>query len=109
MLAHDVIVIGGGLIGSAIALRLAQAGLKVALLEKNAPGREASWAGAGMLSPAPDSSVSIPLVPFGRASLSRYPQFIAEIQEIAQRNVGYRTDGAIELLFSPTQNANSAR
>jgi glycine oxidase len=100
MPTHDAIVIGGGLIGSAIALRLAQAGLKVALLEKSAPGREASWAGAGMLSPAPDSSVSIPLVPFGRASLSLYPQFITEIQEIARRNIGYRTDGAIELLFS---------
>ena len=101
MPAHDAIVIGGGLIGSAIALRLAQAGLKVALLEKNAPGREASWAGAGMLSPAPDSSASIPLVPFGRASLALYPQFIAEIEELSGVKTGYRSDGAIDLLFGP--------
>ena len=90
MPSHDAIVIGAGLIGSAIALRLAQDGLHVALLEKNAPGREASWAGAGMLSPAPDSSASIPLVPFGRASLSLYPQFVAEIEEISGRRTGYR-------------------
>jgi len=100
MPSHDAIVIGAGLIGSAIALRLAQDGLHVAVLEKNAPGREASWAGAGMLSPAPDSSASIPLVPFGRASLSLYPQFVAEIEEISGRRAGYRKDGAIELLFS---------
>jgi glycine oxidase len=101
MPSHDAIVIGAGLVGSAIALRLAQEGLRVVLLEKNAPGREASWAGAGMLSPAPDSSASIPLVPFGRASLSLYPQFVDEIEEISACKVGYRSDGAIELLFSP--------
>src|SRR2546427_2023770 len=100
MPSHDAIVIGAGLVGSAIALRLAQEGLRVALLEKNMSGREASWAGAGMLSPAPDTPASIPLVPFGRASLSLYPQFIAEIKEISGRPTGYRSDGAIELLFS---------
>jgi len=100
MPSHDAIVLGAGLVGAAIALRLAQAGLRVALLEKNMPGHEASWAGAGMLTPAPDSSASIPLVPFGRASLSLYPQFIAEIEEISGRSAGYRSDGAIELLFS---------
>lgn len=100
MQSHDAIVIGAGLIGSAIALRLAQEGLRVSLLEKTVPGREASWAGAGMLSPAPDSSASIPLVPFARASLGLYPQFIAEIEEISGRSARYRNDGAIELLFS---------
>lgn len=100
MASHDAVVIGAGLVGSAIALRLAQEGLSVALLDKNVPGREASWAGAGMLSPAPDTAASIPLVPFGRASLSLYPQFVAEIEEISGRPTGYRDDGAIELLFS---------
>jgi glycine oxidase len=100
MPSHDAIVVGAGLIGSAIALRLAQEGLRVALLEKGDPGREASWAGAGMLSPAPDSPAAIPLVPFGRASLNLYPRFVDEIEEISGRRAGYRNDGAIELLFS---------
>ena len=100
MPSHDAVVVGAGLIGSAIALRLTQDGLRVALLEKNVPGREASWAGAGMLSPAPDAPAAIPVVPFGRASLSLYPQFIGEVEEISGRSVGYRRDGAIELLFS---------
>src|ERR1700740_3715627 len=100
MPSHDAIVVGAGLIGSTIALRLAQEGLRVALLEKNDPGREASWAGAGMLSPAPDSPAAIPLVPFGRASLSLYPRFIAGIEDLCGQNTGYRSEGAIELLFS---------
>src|SRR5579883_3100626 len=100
MSSPDAIVIGAGLIGSSIALRLAQDGLEVALLDQGAPGREASWAGAGMLSPAPDNAGSIPLVPFGRASLNLYPEFIADIEEISGKVTGYRNDGAIEVIFS---------
>jgi glycine oxidase len=99
--SYDAIVVGGGIIGGAIAFRLAQEKLRVVLLDGQTPGREASWAAAGMLSPAPDSPHSIPLVPLGRASLALYPDFIAELHEITGREVGYRREGTIEVLFSP--------
>jgi glycine oxidase len=102
MSSYDAVVVGGGIIGGAIALRLAQEKLRVALLDGQAPGREASWAAAGMLSPAPDSPDSIPLVPLGRASLALYPEFIAELHEITGLEVGYRREGTIEVLFSST-------
>jgi glycine oxidase len=98
--SYDVIVVGGGIVGGAIALQLAQSKLRVALLDRQNPGREASWAAAGMLSPAPDSPSAIPLVPLGRASLNLYPQFLSEVEEISGREVGLRHDGAIEVLFS---------
>ena len=47
----DVIVIGGGVIGLSIAWELSGQGLSVRVLEQGAFGREASWAGAGMLPP----------------------------------------------------------
>ena len=83
MASHDVVVVGCGIIGGTIALRLAQEKLRVVLLERGEPCREASWAAAGMLSPAPDSAAAIPLVPFGRASLGLYPRFVAEIEELS--------------------------
>ena len=101
MRSYDAVVVGGGLIGGAVALRLAQEKLRVALLDGQTPGREASWAAAGMLSPAPDSPEAIPLVPFGLASLALYPEFIAEMEEITGRHTGYRREGTIEVLFSP--------
>jgi glycine oxidase len=100
MHSYDIVVVGGGVIGGAVAFRLAQEKLRVVLLDGQTPGREASWAAAGMLAPAPDSPDSIPLVPFGRASLALYPDFIGEIQELTGRQIGFRREGTIEVLFS---------
>jgi len=96
----EVIVAGGGLIGGAIGLELALAGLRVAIFEKGEPGREASWAGAGILSPAPENPASIPLVPLGKASMALYPEFVARVEEISGQNVGFRAKGTLEALFS---------
>jgi hypothetical protein len=40
------------------------------------------------------------MVPLGRASLALYPEFVAGIQEISGQDVGYRTTGTLETLFS---------
>ena len=70
MKTFDAAIAGGGLIGCAIALELSRAGLRVALFDARDPGREASWASAGILSPAPENSAMIAMVPLGRASLA---------------------------------------
>lgn len=48
---HDVVIVGGGLIGMLTARELQLSGLKVILLERGRTGQEASWAGGGILSP----------------------------------------------------------
>ncbi len=96
----DVAIAGGGLIGSAIALELAQAGLRVTVFDRQQPGREASWAGAGILSPAPESPSMIPMVPLGKASLALYPEFVATVEEISGESAGFRPSGILETLFA---------
>ncbi len=96
----DVLIAGGGIIGGAIAFELAGRGLRVILCDSQTPGREASWAAAGMLSPPPDSMDAIPLVPLARASLARYPEFIAAVEQASGRPAYYRSVGAIEAFFS---------
>lgn len=56
----DVAVIGGGVIGLACAWRLAQRGARVALFERSAIGREASFAAAGMLAAQCEAAVHPP-------------------------------------------------
>ena len=48
---QHVLVIGAGIIGLLTAYKLVGAGLRVTLLESGEPGREASWAGGGIVSP----------------------------------------------------------
>jgi glycine oxidase len=96
----DAVIAGGGLIGGAIALELALAGVHVAIFELGEPGREASWASAGILSPAPENPATIPLVPLGKASMSLYPQFVGRVEEISGKQVGFRPKGTVEALFS---------
>jgi glycine oxidase len=64
---YDAVIAGGGVIGASIALELAEAGLKVGLYDAQEPGREASWASGGMISPAPENREMIPFMPLSLA------------------------------------------
>jgi glycine oxidase len=96
---YDAVVAGGGVIGAAIALELAGAGLKVGVFDTQQPGREASWASAGMISPVPESAAMAPLLPISLASVQRYPEFIARVEELSGRKVGYRKEGALDVFL----------
>jgi glycine oxidase len=100
MKKFDVAIAGGGLIGASIALDLAGAGLGVGLFDRQEPGLEASWAGAGILSPAPESAALLALVPLAKASMAIYPEFVRKVEEASGRSVGYRPKGTLQALFS---------
>jgi glycine oxidase len=94
----DAVVIGGGIIGLAVAWRLAREGLSVTLVEKGSVGRRASWAAAGVLA-AGNWQRRDPLVEFQRASLRMYPAFCAEAAEVSGTDPEYVNCGSLELLF----------
>src|ERR1700756_4233113 len=105
MKRYDAVVAGGGVIGASIAFELATEGLSVAVFDAQNPGREASWASAGMISPAPESSEMASLLPISMASVRLYPEFIQRVEELSGRKVGYRKDGALDLLPNGTGQA----
>ena len=101
MRTYDVVIVGGGIIGASIAFELAAEKLRVGVFDRQEPGREASWAAAGMLSPAPDSPRDLPLVSFAKESLRLYPEFVQAIEDLSGKPAAYARDGAFELFFSP--------
>jgi len=100
MKKFDVAVAGGGVIGGAIALEVSRAGMRVGVFDRQQPGQEASWASAGILSPAPESPAMIAMVPLGKMSLALYPEFVVQVEEISGMNMGFRSKGTLEALFS---------
>ncbi|MCE5360180.1 glycine oxidase ThiO [Candidatus Igneacidithiobacillus taiwanensis] len=78
--SSEILVIGAGVIGLSAALRLRQAGLRVTVLERGSVGREASWAGGGILSPLHPWRYRPALLQLATAGMQQYPNFVAEIQ-----------------------------
>lgn len=94
-MVYDSIVIGGGVIGSAIALRLAQAGQRVLVLERSIPGAEASSAAAGILGPQMEGAGADPLLRLGLESREAYPAFAEELLELSGIQVGFERSGLL--------------
>ncbi len=94
---HDVVVIGGGVQGCAVAWRLARAGKDVLVLERSIPGAEASSAAGGILSPGVEAVEPGPFYELCRASLARYRTFAHDLVAETGLDVGYRDGGTLEV------------
>ena len=75
----DVIIIGGGVSGLMTARELSGAGKRVVLLERQALGKESSWAGGGILSPLTPWRAAEPITALCRWSQSAYPGLAEEL------------------------------
>ena len=79
----DVVVIGGGVIGTAAAYYLAQAGKRVTLVERRGIGQEASGANVGLVTLFSGHSLDEPdpgpVYELTRASIDAYVQLGEEL------------------------------
>ncbi len=97
--AVDVAVAGGGLVGLGIAWRCAQRGRSVAVFD-DTPGSGASRAAAGMLAPVAEAGYGeTALLELCRASLARFPAFVADLERTSGVGVGLRTVGTTVVGF----------
>ena len=98
MATADVVVIGGGVIGSAIAYTLAGQKQKTILVDKHQPGREASAAAAGILAVSSDRSKHGPLYQLKRASQELYPALIQDLEQQTGIDIEYQTVGVLGVI-----------
>ncbi|MBI4543999.1 MAG: glycine oxidase ThiO [Gemmatimonadetes bacterium] len=99
----DAVIIGGGVIGCATAWELARRGLEVVVIERGQPGRGASWAAAGMLSPLAESRRPGPFLDLALAGLDRFHSFVGALHEATGVDVEYRKSGKLQLALDAAQ------
>jgi len=99
MRTADVVVLGGGLIGLAVAAKAAELGASVLLVGQQRFG-EASPAGAGMLAPGAESDElpNDPVRNFAVAGRDLYPSFLAALHEETGVDVPFDRRGILELV-----------
>jgi glycine oxidase len=95
--SSDVVVVGGGVIGLAVAYYLAREKMAVTLVERGSVGREASWAAAGYLSFQGSSNRPGPRLELTRTSARMYDAWIGELGELTPADTGFWRSGLLEL------------
>lgn len=95
----DTLVVGGGVIGCALAAELASRGQRVTVLERDEPGSEASGAAAGMLTPQAEAQADSPFFALSLESRSLYPSWVEALRAETDLDVGFRGCGLLRCAF----------
>jgi glycine oxidase len=102
----DVVIVGGGVIGLSIAYALAREGLFPTVLDRRELGREASWAGAGLIPPIADrdaadpAAKANPLVTLRSWSARLYPEWTAALFAETCIDPEYRRTGGVDVAWT---------
>ena len=96
--ASDILIIGGGVIGLAIAVELKLRGAGVTVLTRDL--KEASTlAAAGMLAPGAEQITSSPMLDLCLRSRSLYPEWISKLEQITGLSCGYWPSGILAPVY----------
>lgn len=99
-LTSDVIVIGGGVIGCAVAYFLRKRRVGVMVIERGEPGEQASGAAAGLLAPLGPLSGTGPLADLLLSGFARFPALVAELEEATGQRLDYARTGSLRVVCS---------
>lgn len=98
-----VIVVGGGIAGTAVAIELATRQARVTLVDKDQPGSGATGASAGMLAPQYEAHGPDAAFRFSVACREVYPSFVSRLEALASWKMGFREDGMLVANRTPAE------
>jgi glycine oxidase len=94
----NILVVGAGIVGCAIAYELARRGASVQIVDDRPPGMGATQASAGMLAPYTEAKDRNTLfLDLAVRSLELYDEFVARVAVDAGTRVGYNRAGTLEI------------
>lgn len=92
-----IAIVGGGIIGCAIAFELSRRGADVTVFERGEVGAGATQASAGILAPYTEAHAGGPLFDLAVRGLEAYDDFVAHVREGSAIAFEYRRSGTIEV------------
>lgn len=93
----DIIIIGGGIIGMLTARELRLSGAEVCLLDRRETGREATWAGGGIISPLYPWRYADSITRLAHWGQARYPGLAQELEEFTGISPEWNKNGLLIL------------
>ena len=93
----DFQIVGGGINGLLLAHELAAAGASVTVVEKGQPGREASWAGGGIVSPLYPWRYDSAITALASWAQDYYPRLAAQLYDETELDIELHTSGLLML------------
>ena len=94
----DVAIVGGGVIGCAIAYNLSKSGVDVALFERGEIGAEASSAATGLLAPLGPLSGTGPFADLLLGSFALFPALVPQLEDASGMRLEYEQTGALRIV-----------
>lgn len=91
----DVAIVGGGVIGLALARELSARGADVLVIERGSAGAEASWAAAGLLSAQSDAASPSAFFDLALESRDLYPDWTEALRQETGLDAGWRRTGVL--------------
>ena len=107
----DIVVVGAGVVGCAIAYELARRGATVRIVDDRQPGMGATQASAGVLAPFIEAREGGPILELTARSLTLFDAFVSQIVEDGE-TVSYLRNGTLDVALqgdSMRQFASTAR
>lgn len=95
--ASDILVIGAGIVGCAVAYELARRGAAVRIVDDRPAGMGATQASAGVLAPFIEAPDEGPLLDLATRSLDLFDNFVASVTSDSGLPVRYRRNGTIDV------------
>src|SRR6185369_4537033 len=99
----DIIVVGAGIVGCAVAHELASRGASVEIVDERPVGMGATQASAGVLAPYIEAREGSPLLDLTVRSLDLFDEFIQRVTEESGLTVSYRRTGTLDVAVNDTE------